>query len=598
MERTVRYTLFALLALGVHFAIGWLLTPEIFTGGLTESDGYMRLVRVRQLWEGGAWWDGSVPRSNAPYGETLHWTRPFDVWLLIGAAPLALLMPFEQALHAWAVASTPLLLVLAGIGAVWAIRPLVPSGTRYLVMVALLVQPAVMSYALPGRADHHVLVFCAFVWLVGAALRSVAETRSSRSEQAAGLALAAGLWLTVEFLVVWAAILVVLAILWVTGGGDRALRARSVMAWLALGVAVALLVERGLRGFAAVEYDRISIVHLTVALVAVGAWSAVQKLAARGTGGSSPLGRAVEVGLAGAVAGAALAMITPGFFEGPWADLSLEERAYWVDVINELQPVVPTPGRLGVFAAYMGPVFVCVPFVFWRLLREADPSVRAAWLVVATLLVFYVPLGMSSLRFTPFPQILFAMTITALVDCTGAWMARRWQGRTTRVLGTGWALVLLGGFLVVGGVLSPEPEPGQVGPPAPCSMQALARELGDKELYTILAHQDFGQEILYFTPHRVVGTVYHRNVAAVRETHRTMTASEDQVARALVEARDVDLILICPGSKGGYYGKVAPGGGTTFYARLVEGPRPAWLRPRPLALPGTEGLLLFEVVGS
>ena len=32
----------------------------------------------------GNWYDGSLPRSNWPYGEALHWTRPLDVVLLAG----------------------------------------------------------------------------------------------------------------------------------------------------------------------------------------------------------------------------------------------------------------------------------------------------------------------------------------------------------------------------------------------------------------------------------------------------------------------------------------------------------------------------------
>ena len=48
-------------------------------GGLAGPDSYMRLLRVTQLYESAAWFDLSIPRSNAPYGELLHWTRPADI---------------------------------------------------------------------------------------------------------------------------------------------------------------------------------------------------------------------------------------------------------------------------------------------------------------------------------------------------------------------------------------------------------------------------------------------------------------------------------------------------------------------------------------
>lgn len=59
-------------------------------GELADSDCYMRLLRVEALHDGGPWYDPVVRRENAPYGQTSHWTRPFDVVLLLGAVPVGL----------------------------------------------------------------------------------------------------------------------------------------------------------------------------------------------------------------------------------------------------------------------------------------------------------------------------------------------------------------------------------------------------------------------------------------------------------------------------------------------------------------------------
>ncbi len=45
----------------------------------------MRLVRVEELHRTGAWYDSVVQRSNAPYGDELHWTRSLDIILYIPA---------------------------------------------------------------------------------------------------------------------------------------------------------------------------------------------------------------------------------------------------------------------------------------------------------------------------------------------------------------------------------------------------------------------------------------------------------------------------------------------------------------------------------
>ncbi len=61
---------------------GWLHTGDV---AALYPDGYMRLNRVTQLYLTGDWYDSGIRRSNAPYGEVLHWTRPLDLLLLAGA---------------------------------------------------------------------------------------------------------------------------------------------------------------------------------------------------------------------------------------------------------------------------------------------------------------------------------------------------------------------------------------------------------------------------------------------------------------------------------------------------------------------------------
>ena len=75
----------------LRFVSFWILICAIFVlfyisglaptkkGELADPDGYMRLVRVAELYNTGRWYDPVIPRSNSPYGERLHWTRPFDI---------------------------------------------------------------------------------------------------------------------------------------------------------------------------------------------------------------------------------------------------------------------------------------------------------------------------------------------------------------------------------------------------------------------------------------------------------------------------------------------------------------------------------------
>jgi hypothetical protein len=93
-------------------------------GELFDPDAYARLIRVQELHDTGAWHSTMLPRSNAPYGERLHWTRPVDMLLLAGAAPLWPFIGFRSALHWSGVFLSPALHVLTLIALMWSVRPL------------------------------------------------------------------------------------------------------------------------------------------------------------------------------------------------------------------------------------------------------------------------------------------------------------------------------------------------------------------------------------------------------------------------------------------------------------------------------------------
>lgn len=72
-------------------------------------DSYMRLARVRNLMAGGNLHDRTIPRANAPYGHSLHWTRPLDVLLVAGATMLTPILGTANGLHQAGVWLSPLL---------------------------------------------------------------------------------------------------------------------------------------------------------------------------------------------------------------------------------------------------------------------------------------------------------------------------------------------------------------------------------------------------------------------------------------------------------------------------------------------------------
>ena len=82
-------------------------------------------MRIEILLSGGGWYDTTIPSINAPDGLMMHYTRPFDIAILLVALPLMVFMALNEPLFwAGALVST-LLQVCASVMVVWIERPLV-----------------------------------------------------------------------------------------------------------------------------------------------------------------------------------------------------------------------------------------------------------------------------------------------------------------------------------------------------------------------------------------------------------------------------------------------------------------------------------------
>ena len=106
-NRLVPWALIVALWALLHAGLVKIGASPVLDGNLVDPDSFMRLVRVTQLHETGAWYDTSVPRINAPYGDVLHWTRPFDVLLLVGAWALTPFLGFNRAVPSAAIPRPP-----------------------------------------------------------------------------------------------------------------------------------------------------------------------------------------------------------------------------------------------------------------------------------------------------------------------------------------------------------------------------------------------------------------------------------------------------------------------------------------------------------
>ncbi|MBT5373523.1 MAG: hypothetical protein HOL06_02525, partial [Rhodospirillaceae bacterium] len=544
-----------------------------------------------------------------------------------GALSLAPFIGLHEGLLYWGVMISPALEILTLWVLFWATRPLLSSGWFLLMAVLFATQPALRAYFLIARPDHHSLQIFLYAALFALMLRSFMEkTPTSRFFLAGGIA-ALALWVSIEALVPIFSILATLGLLWLwpcnaqSGGevaGDEVVRRGYLTALIrflqgiALFLLPALAIERVSFDWLSVVYDRLSIVHVVLfgltALTWIGIGRAEAKLVVAGRGGLllrlglTALGIILPLFVIG--------IIFPDFFKGPFAEVDPRIMGIWFDRISEVQPLLKgdfeTTGRL-IFM--LGPGFLALAATAWAFWRGSTVPRPASFYVFLSLVLFTV-LGLYQVRWASYAELIAVLPWTILLAATMAWRGG-WHLKSGVFvpLRSGLFLIVLLAHFILGGVclkLAEESKPTDEPPVSesekkkdtcqwPVFATAFSNPLFDKgRPLTLFSFTHQGPEILYRTGHKVVGTPYHRNAAAILDTHDVLSALDIGAAHDILARRKVDYVVLCTDSPEARVYREMPG--ETLFARLEAGTPPPWLRPVPLNGKAGVSFRLFEMV--
>lgn len=592
--------LFLIIFLAIEVGVVVFKVIPVTDGQLINGDSYLHLVRATGMHGSTNWFDGSIPRGNAPYGEVSYWTLPFEMLLLAGAWVLTPFLGFKSALFWFGALVSPLLLLGTAIALVWAVAPIFDRDRRLILVAALMLQPMVMFYSFAGTADHHAFLFLTYTICLGFLIRLVLRPYGIRLALVTGVSLGMGLWFSIELALILGSCFAATSLLWMLRGGDCARKNLGFSLGLAATVAVAIIAERPLALFFQDEYDRISVVHLFIALVATGFWSVVRVAESRNHL-VDITGRVVMALLGMTAAAVLLFLVFPKFFGGPWVDIDPELiRMMWSER-GGVQSLWPTSGRaLVLFLTFLGPSLVIVPFLGWLLWHDRKSESWPAWLMVGVSTLLSLLLGLSMFRIVAFAEILIIISLVELLIRFRSgfrWKKEQFVGRLVLSLAS---VLLFVGFAIAGQVVNAaistaEPPKRQTGRPI-CRISDLTPTLNNPEglgarRRTILTTTDLGPELLYRTNHATVGSPNHRNAAGIIDTIRVLGAAEDMSAHRIIERRGVDLVLLCRKRAGRHVGQNK----TEFHRRLLNGDLPSWIRKVELP-PQAGDWRLYEVI--
>ena len=551
----------------------------VFDGVLIDPDGYTRLVRVAQLWQDGNWFDSVIARIGPPEGLALHWSRPFDVLLLLGALLASPLLGFESGLFWWGAILGPLLQAAAVIALVWAAAPLLPRGWRCLLAFLFVSQPAIFGAFAVGRPDHHGVQILLLVLLIGITLRLIFDPTRARTAFWAGAISALAVWISVESMLPVVLSIAALGLAWLFGE-PRALRALVIQAASALiAVMAALLIERGGGVFGSVEIDRLSLAHVAVFAVNLGFWLAMAWVARHGGAGSQPGNLVMRGGAAalGALAGLILLWLAlPGLFADPMDKGDALYLAKHMIHIEELQPLIRLPdspdgdwaGAVTRPLLWLGLTLMAGPWLIYRIWAAPRGQAgaragawlgaeRLAWIYLGLGAALFLPLAARQMRWAFYPEIFLLIPYAALA---GAFLDRVAARPSEQVIGVIRPFVVVGlcaWFYVPTGLSEQPPQTSAaIRNATSCPIRELAPLLNDPAgpaglgaaPKTILALIDFGPELLYRTRHSVLAIPNHRRQPGFTAGYRIMTASDFVTAERGLRAAGVDLVLVCPNS--------------------------------------------------
>ncbi len=548
-------------------------------GSIVDTDGFMRISRILELRTGEVgWWDGYAYRSNAPFGHSMHWTRPLDA-LVIALAVMA--QPFVDTASAVEIVSLfvgPILFAAIAGAIAWASLPLVGRAGALVAGLGVVLQPALQSYGGVGRVDHHSLIFLCTALLLGLAIRFARDTRRLWPGMAGAVA-GLGLWVSTEFLLPVALLLVATAVGWVMAEKPSIRTMQWFSLWLVLSTITALLAERLPDALASRDLDRISFVHVVVTTLSGLFWMAAGMMP-----GGSRLRRAVAGVTTTGALGLLLGLVVPSFVAGPFGDVPPALWEAWLGRVAELQPLWPF-GEDPFRTLYL--LGAPIPALGIALVAARRENAGVWWAIAGSLLAVTL-LGTYQARFTAFSQLLatlpWAWLASRLIIRIGDSVAPRAQMRRVGAM-----LIGTSGFLVpvlVVALFITEPVSSAVEECSNDELVAVIQSAGGQPV--VLTHVDVGPELLYRTEARVVASPYHRNVDGILAA-RDFLAGDVESARLVALERRLDLVAVCPGRDSAYLGDRRST--NSLFDRLVAGETPPWLR----SVASDTDLLIFVV---
>jgi hypothetical protein len=549
------------------------------TSSFPDPDDIMRLLQVRDWMGGQSWFDVTQYRLNSGAGVPMHWSRLVDIPI---ATVILVARPLVGEGRAETVAIVLVPLITLGIAMVLVHRialKLMSSRAALAAVAATPLSLGAMKQMRPMRIDHH--GWQIVLALVGV-LACLDDQRPRRSALVAGLAMALWLNISLEGLPFAVAIGGVFAFEW--------LRNRAAFQRLETFIgafAIASLLFFGGTHLPSTwmnqQHDVVTAAYLAGFVVSALGIAAIVRVDL----GNWRL-RLVALGVVGFVALCAMFLVDPHWMRGPFSSLDPIVRKLWYERNDEglaMWQVDWTEAAMGLAQPIVGLVGASVA------LSTAKDRSREHWLIYAYLLLAVTLASTTVLRIATTASVI-AMPGTAYL-CQFAFRRARAQSvAVARVASTTAALFVMTPAYAFPITLSSGDQrvESAVRAEGACEKSSQLRTLRVLPAGELASPLDMTPAILLQTDHRAIATGHHRNITGMRDIIR-LFVDPPSSGEEIVKRRNVDYVLICPGSPDAIaYVRHGPAGLT---ALLLANRPPVWLERTNV--PGLTSLEVWKV---
>jgi hypothetical protein len=541
---------------------------QIQVFGLSDTDDNMRMMQVRALLDGQAWFDLRQYRLNAPLGANMHWTRLVDLPL---AGIILALRPLIGGVEAERVAVAvapilPYLILLFGLALT--ARRLIDPRAFILPVMAMILASLANGQFMPTRIDHHGWQLA----LLSVSIAGLVDPRRIRGGLTLGISTALSLAIGLEMIIYLAIAGAAVALFWVARADERP---RAIVYALTLGGGVAVV----FLAFASHDNrlpvcDALTPVWLSSILLA----SALLLLLALATPADWRLRLALGAGAAAIVA--VFHLVAWPHCVTRLEGVSQEVYDLWLSKVREARPLLAHGWRTFALAVAL-PVTGLAGWALLAWRNRLDPDLfrrtigAAVPAIVATLLLFW------QTRTVPAAQVLAVVGAVSIIWILAPMFGRIRNPVLQPVALTAAALIGLGAVVPLGLKLAPSQKASERQVEINranrlCNFIGSYRPIAELPKGTVFSFVDHAPRLITLTHHNAITGPYHRNGEQIADVMNAFRGDSEQ-ARALFEKYDADYLLTCPNSSTTtiFIAEASDG----FYGQLSRGEVPDWLDP-------------------